>query len=112
MRIGLRIVEWVWRVVAGLDPEPPALTALGGVTALLGILPATLPEALMAQTRMDPADADVAAYVVEKITGERFEDYVARTWFKSLKGGIAGTRPSTGLSTAIPPDTSGMMRTA
>ena len=31
---------------------------------------------------------DVAAYVIEKVTGERFEDYVARTWFKSL--GMAG----------------------
>lgn len=32
---------------------------------------------------------DVAAYVIEKITGEKFEDYVARTWFKPL--GMAGT---------------------
>jgi CubicO group peptidase (beta-lactamase class C family) len=39
----------------------------------------------------------VAAYVVEKITGERFEDYVARTWFKPL--GMVGAsyfdRPAT-----------------
>jgi CubicO group peptidase (beta-lactamase class C family) len=27
---------------------------------------------------------DVAAYLIEKITGEKFEDYVARTWFKPL----------------------------
>jgi CubicO group peptidase (beta-lactamase class C family) len=27
---------------------------------------------------------DIAAYVVEKITGERFEDYVAHTWFVPL----------------------------
>jgi CubicO group peptidase (beta-lactamase class C family) len=32
---------------------------------------------------------DVAAYVIEKITGEKFEDYVARTWFKPL--GMAGS---------------------
>ncbi|MGD1029676.1 MAG: serine hydrolase domain-containing protein [Opitutaceae bacterium] len=31
---------------------------------------------------------DVAAYVIEKVTGERFEDYVAATWFKPL--GMAG----------------------
>jgi CubicO group peptidase (beta-lactamase class C family) len=31
---------------------------------------------------------DVAAYVVEKVTGERFEDYVAQTWFRPL--GMAG----------------------
>ena len=39
------------------------------------------PGTCFSYTNVGPA---VAAYVVEKATGERFEDYVAQTWFKPL----------------------------
>ena len=46
LRRGLRVSEWVYRVYAGIDEEPPTLVAMGGAGALLATLPAVLPEAL------------------------------------------------------------------
>ncbi len=71
---GLRVNEWVSRVFGGLDPEPASITALGGATSLLGLIPAALPEILTASELLDGADGPQTAYV-EGLATETVADW-------------------------------------
>ena len=67
-RRGLRVSEWVYRIYAGIDEEPPTLVAMGGAGALLATLPAVLPEALAVPSLLDGEDGALTAYVNDLAT--------------------------------------------
>src|SRR5690606_8035767 len=53
VRRGLRIAEWMSRVIGGLDPEPSSIRALGGSSGMLAAIPAALPDLLDAPELLD-----------------------------------------------------------
>lgn len=93
----IRIVNLLEHTAGWDDGNPPRPPGTSRREALAGYAlrfrtsrwrPGTSPS----YTNLGPA---VAAYVVEKIAGERFEDYVARTWFKPLGMTGASYGPAT-----------------
>jgi hypothetical protein len=76
LRRALRINEWVSHMIAGLEPVPDSLAAIGSVDAMLRLFTANLPEAYSIPELLDGPDGPVIEYMRSRAT-ETVDDWRA-----------------------------------